>query len=130
MLNKNKAVILNQSLFYAYLLLITALSLMPSNNLPKMNLFLHADKLIHMAMYAGFTFLLLNAWKDYYIDRNKWLIPILIAIWGIGMEILQASKSIGRSFDLWDEAANVAGFFPGWLAIVLFQKYKLFWQKH
>ncbi len=119
---------LNNFFFFAYLLLITALSLMPSNNLPKINLFPHADKLIHMGMYAGFTFMLLNAWKGYFIDRNKWLIPICIAAWGISMELLQSTKSIGRTFDLWDEVANIAGFFPGWLVVVLFQKYKNFRQ--
>lgn len=119
---------LNKFFFFAYLLLITALSLMPSNNLPKINLFLHADKLIHMGMYAGFTFMLLNAWKGYFIDRNKWLIPICIAAWGISMELLQSTKNMGRTFDLWDEVANIAGFFPGWLVVVLFQKYKNFRQ--
>lgn len=121
----NKSKTINQILFYAYLVLITLLSLLPSDNLPDLPLFPHADKLIHMGMYAGFTFMLLNAWKGYFIDRNKWLIPICIAAWGISMELLQSTKSIGRSFDLWDEVANVAGFFPGWLAIVLFQKYKI-----
>ena len=119
-----KVRLINSILFYAYLLLISILSLLPSDSMPDIPLFPNADKLIHMAMYAGFTFLLLNAWKGYFIDRNKWLIPVLIALWGIGMESLQSLKSIGRSFDLWDEAANIAGFFPGWLAVVVFQKYK------
>jgi len=115
---------LNKLLFFGYLLLITFLSLMPSNDIPDIKLFPHADKLIHAAMYAGFTFLLLNAWKGYFIERKKWLIPIAVALWGITMEILQSTKGIGRSFDLWDEAANIAGFFPGWAAVEVWWKIK------
>ena len=115
---------LNKLLFFSYLLLITALSLMPSKDMPDMKLFKHADKLIHCLMYSGFTFLLLNAWKGYFIERNKWLIPIAIACWGIGMEFLQSTKTIGRSFDLWDEVANIMGFFPGWFSVEIWWKLK------
>ncbi len=115
---------INKLLFLAYLLLITVLSLMPSKDLPDLPLFPQADKLIHAAMYAGFTFLLLNAWKGYLIERKKWLIPIAIACWGIGMELLQSTKTIGRSFDLWDEVANIIGFFPGWFSVEVWWKLK------
>lgn len=116
--------ILNKLLFISYLVLITALSLLPSRDFPDIPLFPQADKLIHAGMYAGFTFLLLNAWKGYFIDRKKWLIPLAIATWGISMELLQSTKSIGRNFDLWDEAANIAGFFPGWASVEIWWKIK------
>lgn len=97
-----------------YLILISTLSLLPSNDLPNVMLFPNADKLIHCAMYAGLTFLLLTGWPRFFMSNRKLLIVIAIAFWGIVMELLQGTAAIGRSYDLMDELANILGFFPGW----------------
>ena len=60
----------------------------------------------------------------YFNNSRIWLIPVTIALWGISMELLQSTKIIGRTFDVWDEIANIAGFFPGWLAFIYYKKLK------
>lgn len=106
---------LKKILFFAYLVLITALSLWPSDGLPDIKLFPYADKLIHAGMYAGFTFLMLWAWPRE-LSGAKQFLPLLIVIaWGFFMEVLQQYSHLGRSFDLTDELANSLGFLPGWI---------------
>lgn len=106
---------LKKILFFTYFVLITLLSLWPSGGLPDIVLFPFADKLIHVGMYAGFTFLMLWTWPRE-LSGIKQFIPLIIVIsWGFLMEILQQSSNLGRSFDLSDELANSLGFLPGWL---------------
>ena len=105
---------LKKILFFLYLLLITFLSLLPSQDLPDVKLFMHADKVIHLCMYAGFTFLLLWAWPQKFTGIRQ-LIPLLaIILWGLLMETLQSFTHLGRTFDLTDLLANILGFLPGW----------------
>ena len=102
-------------LFFIYLLLITCLSLLPSGDLPDIKLFLHADKVIHICMYAGFTFLLLWAWPQKFTGARQWLPLLAIVIWGFIIEVIQGLGHYGRTFELSDELANIIGFLPGWL---------------
>ena len=110
-------------LFFLYLLLITTLSLISSEDLPKVILFPYADKVIHMSMYAGFTFLLFLAWPNMDTKRRRWIPFLAIVAWGFSMEILQGIGPWGRSFDLFDEVANILGFFPGYMAYYLFKRW-------
>ena len=106
---------LKKTLLFLYLLVITLLSLWPSDGLPNVMLFPYADKFIHAGMYAGFTFLMLWAWPEKFIGFKQ-IIPFLIVVaWGFFMEFLQRYTQFGRSFDLSDELANSLGFIPGWL---------------
>jgi len=76
---------------------------------------MHADKVIHLCMYAGFTFLLLWAWSQKFTGIRQ-LIPLLaIILWGLLMEAIQGLTHLGRTFDLTDELANILGFLPGWV---------------
>ena len=102
-------------LFFLYLLLITLLSLLPSRDLPDVKLFMHADKVIHLCMYAGFTFLILWAWPQKFTGYKQLLPLLAIIIWGLLMEVIQGLTHLGRSFDLTDELANILGFLPGWI---------------
>ena len=102
-------------LFFIYLLLIISLSLLPSNDLPDVTLFMYADKVIHICMYAGFTFLLLWAWPQKF-KGSRQLLPLLaIVILGFTLEAIQELGNYGRTFELSDELANIIGFLPGWL---------------
>ena len=107
---------LKKLLFFAYLVLITLLSLWPANEFPKVVLFPNADKLIHCCMYAGFTFLALWAWPEKFTGNKQFLPLLAVIVWGFSMEVLQGMTHYGRSFDLTDELANTLGFLPGWLA--------------
>ncbi|HAQ65255.1 MAG TPA: hypothetical protein DCR43_05315 [Bacteroidales bacterium] len=105
-----------RGIFFLYVALITALSLVSGHDLPSVKLFRHADKVIHMCMYAGFTFLLLWGWPRLFRGSRQWLPLFVVMFWGLSMEILQDLGHYGRSFELFDLVANVLGFFPGWLA--------------
>ncbi|MGI6342101.1 MAG: VanZ family protein [Bacteroidales bacterium] len=100
---------LKKTCFFAYLALITLLSVMPSSNFPKIPLFAHADKVAHLLMYLVFSFLFLWAWQP--INKNtKLLIPLfIVVVWGIFMEIAQKLLSCNRQFEVLDIVANIIG---------------------
>jgi len=108
---------LNQSirifLVVLYACSITALSLLPPQDLPTVPLFEGADKVVHFLMYFIFSFLLCWALKT----ENKfqrWLLVIPVAIgWGIFMEYTQLSMHLGRSFSWYDILANGFGVMGG-----------------
>jgi VanZ family protein len=105
-------------IFLSYILIVTALSLFPAGALPipRLGLFIHADKVVHFTMYAGFTFLLFFAWPESFNGKIKQFIPLLyVFVWGSLMEVFQAWGGYGRSFSYLDITANTLGFLPGWL---------------
>jgi VanZ family protein len=102
-----------------YLILITAMSLLPSGalHIPDPGLFPHADKVVHFGMYSVLTFLVFYTWPEKFQARYRQLIPLLVVImWGSAMEILQGLGGYGRHFSHFDILANILGFFPGWIA--------------
>ncbi len=116
--------VIQRLVFFIYVVLITLLSLLPGSDLPSVKLFRHADKLVHMCMYAGFTFLLLRGWPRFFRGSVQWLPLFLVLFWGMTMEILQDLGHYGRSFEIYDIVANVSGFFPGWFAWRVLRWYK------
>ncbi|MEI6062484.1 MAG: hypothetical protein WCR72_17415 [Bacteroidota bacterium] len=114
---------LKKFLLFLYLIILTFLSLLPPQNLPHAALFPNADKLIHCCLYAGFTFLLFWGWHDKFIGKKQLLPLLAVFVWGMVMEIIQGVGHYGRSFEFTDEIANIAGFFPGWVAWLWIRKY-------
>ena len=105
---------LKKLLFFIYLFTLILVSLLPPDNMPDVVFFLYADKLAHCCMYAGLTFLMLLAWPKQFTGK-KIMLPLgVVALCGFSLEILQGLSGFGRTFDLWDQMANLAGFFPGW----------------
>jgi VanZ family protein len=102
-------------IFFLYTLILTLASQWPSDGLPSFAFFPHADKLVHIGMYAGFTFLLFWAWPQQFSGRRQFLPAIIVIGYGFFMEFLQRYGNLGRSFEFRDEMANAAGIFPGWL---------------
>lgn len=98
---------------------------MPPSDIPKIRVFSHFDKLVHMLFYAGLTFLLI--WN---LNKNKnkfWFILSFVFCWGLFMEIIQGVSNLGRTFDLLDVLSNSFGFLLGllvWEIIFRFQKKK------
>jgi hypothetical protein len=106
-------------ILFIYIILVSGLSLLPAVSfpVPGTELFTHADKVIHFAMYAVFTFLLFNAWPEHFSGRKKQFLPLLyVIIWGTVIEIIQGLGGYGRTFSHLDILANILGFFPGWIA--------------
>jgi len=106
---------LKKILFFGYLSTITIVSLLPSNDLPDVKLFPSADKVVHLCLYAGLTFLFFWSWPGKFKGKKQFLPLLLVFCWGFMMEILQGLGHYGRQFDLLDQVANVSGFLPGWL---------------
>ena len=92
-----------------YIGCIAALSLLPPQDLPKVQLFHGADKVVHFMMY--FILSILGCWA-LKAEENRygiWLIiPVAIG-WGILMEFIQLEMGSGRSFSWYDIMANTTG---------------------
>jgi VanZ family protein len=88
---------------------IAALSLLPPNDLPKIELFRGADKMIHFMMYFIFSVLFCWALKTE-LNYSRILFIVLVTVgWGILMEFLQLDMHMGRSFSWFDALANTIG---------------------
>jgi VanZ family protein len=94
--------------------LIVLLSLLPSSDLPDIPYFSGEDKLIHVCMYLGLGFV--ASWS---LDREGKRMPPLyllllgVFMWGVLMEILQRLMANGRSMEILDMLANLAGAITG-----------------
>jgi VanZ family protein len=101
---------LRKSLAAVYLAIIAILSLMPSYDLPEITKFPQFDKVVHVSMYLGLSFLV--CWSfEIHRDRMKPIYILLTAVfmYGVLMEILQRTMHNGRSFDFRDMLANLTG---------------------
>lgn len=99
---------------------IVALSLLPPQDLPKVELFRGADKVIHLGMYLVFS--LLGCWA-LKTENNRtaiWFILFITIGWGLLMEFIQLEMRMGRSFSWFDALANTTGALTGILVYVLF----------
>ena len=101
------------ALLIIYVGCIMALSLLPPQDFPQVQLFEGADKVVHFLMYLIFS--LLGCWSlktEFNRTRILFIIPITMG-WGIFMEIMQLNMQIGRSFSWYDELANCVGVLVG-----------------
>lgn len=99
---------------------------MPGSVIESRNIlsFRGADKIVHFIMYAFLMYIWLKT-MDYNIRpemRNYYLAGGIIYCFILGfiLEILQYRLAAGRSFEVWDIVANIAGA----LTVVLLFKYK------
>ena len=94
-----------------YLMVVSALSLLPMEDLPKVPLFPGEDKLIHLTMYFGLTMVVL--WTFHNRNIFNWNLYGFVILWGILMEIFQVQMQLGRSFAVLDIFSNISGAFLG-----------------
>lgn len=84
-------------------------------------LFEHADKVVHAAMFFVLT---LACIADYIRNGRRisakrvWSVAVLSAVSGGAIELLQMLLPTGRSGDLLDFAADIAGAFLGAVAVL------------
>ncbi len=92
-----------------YLGIIAKLSLMPSDEVPQIELFAGIDKVVHGCMYFGLT--ILACWSfNAEVKRIRILYIILFsAAFGLLMEVSQLEMQAGRAFEWLDEASNAVG---------------------
>lgn len=108
----------------SWLVLVTAMSLLPASALPSTTAFKGMDKLIHAYMYGQFVILLVITFhKQHDFDQVKHAprsIALAIATaYGLLMELLQHNLIPGRTFDFLDILANIGGGLLGLLAFRL-----------
>lgn len=120
--------------FIAYLSLIIYASLTPPDNIPKIIVIPHIDKIVHFTMYFGFCILFLwsidrgrirKGQKNQKTKKRLLIYPvglITAILWGITMEFLQKSMHLGRSYSELDMLANIAGAITGTLVIYYFSE--------
>lgn len=118
-------------IFTGYLAGIVYASLASPRQMPRLMYIPHLDKVVHLLMYLGFSFLglwVLNTGlvKQNLSDvkrKNGWLNYLFIAFvaanWGLFMEIMQRYMHTGRHYSVYDLHANITGVFLGSLIYYL-----------
>jgi hypothetical protein len=113
----------NYKFAYLWAILITFLCGANGNNIPHFSItnLLGFDKLAHMLLFGTETLLIAIANNKFFINKNnfKIIFPafLLGTIFGIIIEILQATVFINRSFDYLDMLANGIGCVLAWLIL-------------
>ena len=114
---------LRKTIGIIYLAIVAVLSLMPSRDLPHFTVFPAIDKVVHISMYLGLSFL---ACWIYEIKRERmqplYLLLAGVFMYGVLMEILQRTMHNGRSFDFKDMIANLTGAIVGILIYRYFDR--------
>ncbi|MBL7965359.1 MAG: VanZ family protein [Prolixibacteraceae bacterium] len=101
---------------------IAALSLLPPNDLPKIQYFPGLDKMVHFMMY--FIFSLLFCWTlrtEKHFLRLGFVVVTTIG-WGVFMEAIQLYMHLGRNFSWYDILANSLGSVLGILIYTIVAK--------
>lgn len=99
---------------------ILVICLMSHRHVPRVTI-PHFDKLVHFGLYFILAILTWYGWtrQNFFaaLRANTALkIILLLALYGMTIEILQGTLTSDRSFDLWDELANSTGALAGTLA--------------
>ena len=98
---------------FLYLGIVAVLSLMPSKDVPNLQVFDGFDKLVHGCMYFGLT--LLACWT-FHAEKKRTRIIYLVLfsiLWGLLMEVSQLKMMMGRAFEWKDELSNSIGALMG-----------------
>ncbi|RYZ21710.1 MAG: VanZ family protein [Chitinophagaceae bacterium] len=93
-----------------YFILCNYLFLMPGTALPKEDWLdrIYADKWVHIGLFAGLA--ILGAWAFGNAVRSRPLTAVIVlALYGLAVEFIQAAWVPYRSFDLFDALADLVG---------------------
>ena len=104
----------------AWFFLVTTLCCLPGEDLPETQDWLgkiYFDKWVHFGLFFILAFLLmLPVWRSRLTRKKKVIacIALGIILYGLLIELVQHYLVPGRSFDLFDWAADSAGVAPAW----------------
>lgn len=105
--------------------LITILFLMPSSDLPRVNLHGGTDKAAHFLIHFIFVFLwqlyFFRRYNNRFLWRNAFFVLAGSVLYGIIIEVLQGQLTDSRTPDFYDVLANFGG---AVLAVFLFYRVK------
>jgi VanZ family protein len=116
------------------LLVILLLSFMNPPSLPAVSTLFSFDKVGHLGMYAGLTFILLIDTAAFlaYREHVSWFVIIGVIIQvalGAVTEILQTLLFAPRAAEWGDFLSDAAGVLFGWLAFLVWQRWRPFRRK-
>ena len=100
---------------------IAAASLVPGKSLPRISWgdLVSLDKWVHLLIYAVLTFVMIVEWQRSRAGRlplrSLFLLCLLSALYGVGLEALQVVMNQGRYFEVLDIIANIIGSLTGLL---------------
>ncbi len=100
----------------AWFFVVMVLICLPGQDIPSNNIFarLHIDKIVHAGIFGLMVILFVRPIAMSSIDKALkrqyyFRIAVSVAIWGLATEFIQLYFVPGRSFDLWDFAADAVG---------------------
>jgi len=104
----------------------------PGQHIPEITSFwewIGFDKIVHVLIFAPFTFLILNGVRQQYLVSSRRYLYALIAVgvslaYGLLTEVLQAHVFVGRYGNAFDFYADSIGAIVGWLGFVLVNRKK------
>ena len=97
-----------------YFIFISILFLLPGSAFPKSNWLsdIYFDKWVHIVLFLGLA--ILCCWGFFIIKQKVWIrLLLLLATYGLVIEVLQDQIIKNRSFDLGDWIADIIGSFLG-----------------
>ena|SRR5205823_9454256 len=98
-----------------WFIIMCILFFLPGSALPKENSWMtiiHIDKLVHVGLFAVLLFLCRSSFS-WSIDHYNVFLLLLALFYGFSVEIIQREWVPGRSFDLFDVAADMTGSIAG-----------------
>ena len=100
----------------AWFFIVMVLICLPGRDVPGNSFFdrIHLDKFVHAGIFGLMVILFIRPIAMSALDKKEKLlyytrIAISTAIWGLATEYIQLYFIPGRSFDLWDFAADATG---------------------
>ena len=110
----------------AVILLLTGL---PGSCLPHVKPIVGFDKVVHVLMYAGFTFAALWGYRQPFQERGKayrrkslWLVLTIGIVYGALTEIMQETLVPGRTGSVYDWIADIIGSVLGVATFFFYQQ--------
>ncbi|MDD5571419.1 MAG: VanZ family protein [Bacteroidales bacterium] len=117
-------------------LIIFVFSAIPGDDIPSFDFLknIPADKIVHFGLYGVFNFLLVFGFKRQYTSnrlryKSYTYSFVTAALYGGMLEIFQKYFFTGRTSDIMDFMANVAGCLSGILVYWFLSKNRLFYLK-
>jgi VanZ family protein len=92
---------------------VLVICLMPGSNVPKIKI-PHFDKVVHVSIYMVLGSVTYYGWTrqfQFASLRTSTVLKVILvlALYGLTIEVMQGTLTVDRSFDLWDALANSVG---------------------
>ena len=114
-------------------IIILVITGVPGSYVPAVRSFwawLSYDKIVHVGVFAIFTYLILYGFRQQYLESKKrylFVVPAVIVslAYGLLTEVLQAHVFIGRDGNAFDFYADSLGAIAGWIVFSFVHRKKI-----